>query len=101
MKKPLSWVVEKLGLRIETQGEGTGWSIDSRTLRPGDLFFAVHGPNHDGQAYIADVFGKGAIAAVVDREIANPPGSILRVTDTTQALQQLARAAREDWGGDI
>ena len=27
----------------------TGWSVDSRTLDPGDLFFALRGPNHDGQ----------------------------------------------------
>jgi UDP-N-acetylmuramoyl-tripeptide--D-alanyl-D-alanine ligase len=101
MRKPLSWVVEKLGLQSEAQGQITGWSIDSRTLRPGDLFFALHGPNHDGHAYVADVFGKGAAAAVVDREIANPPGPVLRVSDTTEALQKLAYFARAEWGGDI
>jgi UDP-N-acetylmuramoyl-tripeptide--D-alanyl-D-alanine ligase len=55
MKKPLKWVAAQLGLAIETDAEVTGWSIDSRTLQPGDLFFALRGPTHDGHAYVAEV----------------------------------------------
>ena len=81
-----------------------GWSVDSRTLQPGDLFFALRGPNHDGHAYHRRVFRKGAVAAVVDREIpggAAPEGVILRVEDSLQALQQLAARARANWGGQV
>ena len=42
----------------------TGWSVDTRTLEPGDLFFALRGPNHDGHAYIDAAFEKGPVAVV-------------------------------------
>ena len=49
----------------------TGWSVDSRTLQPGDLFFALRGPNHDGHAYVgAGASRRARSAAVVDREVA-------------------------------
>ena len=81
-----------------------GWSIDSRTLKAGDLFFALRGPNHDGHAYAGEVLAQGAVAVVVDREVdgsAAPPGRILRVADSLQALQQLAARARQSWGGRL
>jgi len=81
----------------------TGWSIDSRTIQPGDLFFALKGPNFDGHAYIADVFAKGAVAAVVEHYAQASPASgvLLGVTDTLAALQDLARWARDAWGGQV
>lgn len=100
MKRPLAWVAAALGITIETTAEVTGWSIDSRTLQPGDLFFALRGPSHDGHAYIAEVFAKGAGAVVADHEV-SAPGPVLVVPNTLQALQQLASAARIDWGGDV
>src|SRR5208283_4530090 len=42
-----------------------GVSIDSRTLRPGELFVAIHGPAHDGHDYVAAALESGAVAAVV------------------------------------
>jgi UDP-N-acetylmuramoyl-tripeptide--D-alanyl-D-alanine ligase len=45
----------------------TGWSIDSRTIAPGDLFFALRGPNHDGNAYVDEALRKGAAAAVATK----------------------------------
>ncbi len=78
----------------------TGWSIDSRTLAPGDLFFALHGPNHDGHAHVAEAFRKGAVGAVVDRDLA-VSGALLCVTDTLGALQGLAGWARQQWRGDV
>ena len=68
MNKPLRWVAAQLGLTTESNALVTGWSVDSRTLRPGDLYFALRGPNHDGHAYVAEVLKKGAVAAVVDRK---------------------------------
>lgn len=103
MKIPLRRVAEILGfpneaLPVESDAVVTGWSVDSRTLQPGDLFFALRGPVHDGHAFVEAAFRKGAVAAIVDREAA---GTVLRVEDSLQALQTLASRAREMWGGDV
>jgi UDP-N-acetylmuramoyl-tripeptide--D-alanyl-D-alanine ligase len=99
MNKPLRWVAAQLGLTTESNALATGWSVDSRTLRPGDLYFALRGPNHDGHAYVAEVLAKGAAGAVVDREVEGGP--VLRVEDSLAALQKLASSARREWGGDV
>ena len=71
----------------------TGVSIDSRTCRPGDVFFAIRGPRQDGHAFLADALGRGAAAAVVSRypaETALPAEfPLVVVEDTTHALQRL------------
>lgn len=69
----------------------TGVSTDSRTIKEGDLFFALHGANHDGHHYIEEVLKKGASAVVVDRTINLPPANIVLVKDTLRALGDLAR----------
>jgi UDP-N-acetylmuramoyl-tripeptide--D-alanyl-D-alanine ligase len=77
--------------------EVAGVSIDSRTIRPGEVFFAVVGPRFDGHDFLTDVAAKGAVAAVVHRDVAAPATlQILRVPDTTRALQDLARHRRSD-----
>ncbi|HZD78250.1 MAG TPA: Mur ligase domain-containing protein, partial [Acidobacteriaceae bacterium] len=43
----------------------TGYSIDTRTLAPGDLFFAIRGERFDAHDFVADALSKGACAAVV------------------------------------
>ncbi len=70
-----------------------GVSIDTRTLAPGDLFFAIKGEASDGHDYVARAFEAGAAAAV----IARPRGAGLAaheptfaVDDTLQALERLA-----------
>lgn len=83
-----------------------GVSIDSRTLGRGDLFFAIHGPRHDGHAFVAATLAAGAGAAVVaeSRLAEFPPeihGKIFPVCDTLAALQQLAREIRRAWGKPI
>jgi len=100
MKFRLRDVAGVLGGSADADTLVTGWSIDSRTLRPGDLFFALRGPNHDGHAYVAEVLRKGAAGAVVDRDIA-ASGIVLRVPDTLRALQELALWARREWRGDV
>jgi UDP-N-acetylmuramoyl-tripeptide--D-alanyl-D-alanine ligase len=107
MNKPLRWVAAQLGRSIETgviesNAQVTGWSVDSRTLRPGDLFFALRGPTHDGHAYVAEVLQKGAVAVVVDTDIEGgsaPP--ILKTKNSLAALQKLASSARREWAGDV
>lgn len=73
-----------------------GWSIDSRTIAPGDLFFAIKGERLDGHAFVADVLRRGAVAAVVS-EPAGVDGWQLRVEDTLMALQRAGAYARERW----
>lgn len=77
----------------------SGWSIDSRSLAPGDLFIALRGPNHDGHNYIPQAFERGAIAALVDHPVDYPH---VVVPDTQQALEDLGRRARTvHWGGTV
>jgi UDP-N-acetylmuramoyl-tripeptide--D-alanyl-D-alanine ligase len=83
-----------------------GVSIDSRTLRSGELFVAIHGPRHDGHDHVPSALGRGAVAAVVAEPQAHRYGDAVRnrcilVPDTFEALKQLARAVREAWGGKI
>jgi UDP-N-acetylmuramoyl-tripeptide--D-alanyl-D-alanine ligase len=100
MKFPLRRVAEMLGLRIETEAMVTGWSVDSRTIQVGDLFFALRGPNFDGHTYLDEVFAKGAVAAIADREVVSN-GPVLRVGDSLRAMQSLAFEARREWGGEV
>jgi UDP-N-acetylmuramoyl-tripeptide--D-alanyl-D-alanine ligase len=102
MKFSLRAVADALGVSLPANPDAmvTGWSVDSRTLQPGDLFFALRGPVHDGHAHIAEVFEKGAVAAVVE-EADGFEGRVLRVGDTLHALQQLAGWGRREWRGDV
>jgi UDP-N-acetylmuramoyl-tripeptide--D-alanyl-D-alanine ligase len=63
----LAAIAAALGCAATTEGRITGWSIDSRTVNAGDLFFAIRGPNHDGHQYVPQVLEAGAVAAVVER----------------------------------
>jgi UDP-N-acetylmuramoyl-tripeptide--D-alanyl-D-alanine ligase len=78
----------------------SGWSIDSRTVNPGDCFFALRGPLHDGHDHLADALKKGASLAIVERH-SDAPILQLTVPDTLIALQQLASKARDRWGGTV
>ena len=78
----------------------SGWSVDSRTIGAGDLFFALRGPNHDGHRFVREALEKGAAAAVVDQPV-EAPGKLLRVADTLEALQSAALRARRQWRGEV
>lgn len=78
----------------------SGWSVDSRTIQPGDLFTALRGPNHDGHEFVAQALQRGAVAAVVDRPV-DAQGTLLPVADTLEALHKLASWARRRWGGEV
>jgi UDP-N-acetylmuramoyl-tripeptide--D-alanyl-D-alanine ligase len=80
-------------------GTVSGWSIDSRTLNPGDCFFALTGPAHDGHDYIQQVFERGASLAIVERVNPDAAGPQLVVANAALALEQLGRAVRERWTG--
>ncbi|MEN6576270.1 MAG: UDP-N-acetylmuramoyl-tripeptide--D-alanyl-D-alanine ligase [Phycisphaerales bacterium] len=72
----------------------TGVSTDSRTIQPGDCFFALPGENFDGHDYVPQVLSKGATCAVVSRNVDGAMGPLLRVHDTIQALGDLAHEYR-------
>jgi UDP-N-acetylmuramoyl-tripeptide--D-alanyl-D-alanine ligase len=76
--------------------EVTGLSIDTRTLKPGDLFVALKGDARDGHAFVKDALGKNAGAALVQRAMADVPAnaSLLTVANTQRGLEDLARASR-------
>lgn len=82
----------------------TGYSIDSRTVAPGNLFFAVRGERLDGHDYVAQALERGAVAAVVARSrVASLPDAalaapLLIADDTLVALQSLAAHVRRQWG---
>jgi len=80
-----------------------GWSIDSRTVNPGDCFFALRGPARDGHAYVGQAAEKGAAVAVVEQAVVEQAGASeipqLVVEDTLIALQELAAWERARWAG--
>jgi UDP-N-acetylmuramoyl-tripeptide--D-alanyl-D-alanine ligase len=78
-----------------------GFSIDSRTVRNGQLFFAVRGERLDGHDFVEQALEGGAVAAVVrkdqlSRYVASK--RLLAVDDTLAALQTLAASLRSLWG---
>lgn len=76
-------------------------STDTRSLRPGAVFFALSGDSFDGARFVPDAFARGARAAVVARGAAvdaGPGRIVLRVDEPRAALAALASAYR-DWLG--
>ncbi len=75
---------------------------DSRKIRPGDVFWALRGPNHQGDDFVADAFGRGASGAVVASDAAASRSHwLIRVTDTHQALLAWARWKRSQFRGTV
>ncbi|MSV29120.1 MAG: UDP-N-acetylmuramoyl-tripeptide--D-alanyl-D-alanine ligase [Bryobacterales bacterium] len=98
MKLTLREAAEAMGVTSETSGTAvSGWSVDTRTLAPGDLYFALRGPNHDGHKFAAQAMSQGAAGVVTER----PMDGALVVSDTLRALQRLAGKARTHWGGTV
>src|SRR5690242_4434816 len=110
----MRWTVAQVAGALHAQaGSGldpvarlAGVSIDSRTIRPGELFIAIHGPRHDGHDHLAGAFARGALAAVVAKARLGgfadaEQRRCIAADDTFDALKQLARAVREAWGGKI
>ena len=82
----------------------SGIAIDSRTIAPGEAFFAIQGDNHDGHNFITTALKAGAGLAVVSaakRSIVPAPAPLLVVPDVLAGLGALARAARARSGARI
>ncbi len=78
-----------------------GYSIDSRTVRAGEVFFAVKGDRLDGHDYVESALERSAAAAIVRRDQLDrfpSKARLLAVDDTLTALQTLATCVRKLWG---
>ena len=94
------------GAGLDPMARVAGVSIDSRTVRAGELFIAIHGPRHDGHDHVASALDRGALAAMVaEAHFGRYPdevrGRCIAVADTFKALKRFATAVREAWGGKI
>ncbi len=103
MKLPLSRVADFVAASgdYDRQAIALGHSIDSRTIRPGELFFAVKGERFDGHDFVEQALSRGAVGAVVRRDQGPRyplQKGLLVVDDTLVALQTLATAVRKLWG---
>jgi UDP-N-acetylmuramoyl-tripeptide--D-alanyl-D-alanine ligase len=103
MKLPLARVSEFISAtgEFDHKAVAQAYSIDSRTIQPGQLFFAVKGERMDGHDFVQQALEKGAVAAVVRRdELARyaVKTGLLTVPDTLIALQTLGAAVRRLWG---
>src|SRR5437762_13417335 len=103
MKLPLSRVAEFISAagEFDRKAFADRYSIDSRTIQPGDLFFAVKGERLDGHDFVEQALSRGAVAAVIRHDQARRYSSgsqLLSVDDTLVALQTLATAVRRLWG---
>ncbi|MBD7946146.1 UDP-N-acetylmuramoyl-tripeptide--D-alanyl-D-alanine ligase [Psychrobacillus sp. Sa2BUA9] len=99
MKKTLAQIAKWLGLEQPTSNPVvTGVSINTRTLRPGDLFIPFRGENVNGHKFVEAAFENGAAAAFWLKDEPNPPKDVplLFVESSEEALQQMARAYRSE-----
>ncbi len=81
----------------QTDGKVTGISTDSRKIEAGQLFVALRGDHYDGHHYLPVAFSKGAVCALVDREIEGKKSPVILVDDTLKALQKLAAFYRKEF----
>jgi UDP-N-acetylmuramoyl-tripeptide--D-alanyl-D-alanine ligase len=103
MKLPLWRIAEFIGAASlgNLDVVASGYSIDSRTIAPGELFFAVKGERFDGHDFVEAALSAGAVAAVVQREQTaryRNQQRLLAVADPLIALQRLGTAVRRLWG---
>ena len=85
-------IAEATGGVASEDFQAAGVEMDSRDVKPGDLFIALKGEAMDGHRFLPMAFEKGAVAAITDRPVDYPH---VLVKDTTEALHALAHAARE------
>ena len=80
-------------------------SIDTRSLNPGALYFAIKGENFDGHDFLIKAQQAGAVAAVVSKLDAANSNEFklpqIQVSDTRKALAKLATAWRQDFNGAV
>lgn len=96
-----SSVAQVLGATLDGEdGNFSAVSTDTRTIKPGELFIALKGPNFDGHEHVSSAMDKGAVAAVVDHQL-DLPITQFKVKDTRLALGELAKARRRAFQGKV
>lgn len=103
MRLPLSRIAEFITAtgEFDPNAVAQAYSIDSRTIEPGQLFFAVKGDRFDGHDFVEQAIQKGAVGAVVRKDALGRyavQAQLLEVDDTLVAMQRLALAVRRLWG---
>ncbi len=102
MSEPL-WSLDAMAAAMKAERAGSlprdvpGLSIDTRTIKPGEAFFAIQGENRDGHEFVEAALQAGAGLAVVERQkmAAMPQGAPLLIADDALAgLNDLATASR-------
>ncbi len=83
------------GSAEDAQKEVSDIITDSRKAAPGVLFAAIRGERADGHAFVAQVFQKGALCALVEREPADAAGAYILVESTLKALMDIAEFYRQ------
>ncbi len=113
MKKNCNKLIwEKIDILKATNGEDisnkflqkkkvTGISIDTRSLKKGDLFIAIIGENFDGHDFINSAIKKGASGIIVSKKTIARDFEGLYVDDTIKALQNLAVFSRKRFKGKV
>src|SRR5262245_60845460 len=81
----------------------SGYSIDTRTLKPRDLFLAIKGPNFNGHDFVGQAMSLNTAAVVVEEGDfrSSTTFGVIRVRSTVAALQDLALYVRRRWGKPI
>src|ERR1700744_6106067 len=97
------WTMDAMAAAMRATVQGapaqtiSGLSIDSRTIAPGDAYFAIKGDVHDGHAFVDAALKAGAVLAVVEtaqREKFAADAPLLVVDDVLAGLVELAHASR-------
>ncbi len=104
------WTVDAMVAAMQAEKSGrlpagiSGISIDTRTIAPGEAFFAIQGENRDGHEFVEAALRAGAGLAVVARDKRAQFASdapLLAVDDVLEALRDLARASRARLDGKV
>jgi UDP-N-acetylmuramoyl-tripeptide--D-alanyl-D-alanine ligase len=97
----ISQAIKAVGRPADDEIFPVGYSIDSRTIQPGECFIAIRGRNFDGHQFITEALSKGASLVVAEAQAKGPwprDAPVMIVEDTLVALQRLASHVRSKWG---
>jgi UDP-N-acetylmuramoyl-tripeptide--D-alanyl-D-alanine ligase len=85
-------------------GQDRAWTLvnnDTRTLQPGQIYVALRGERFDGNDFLPAAAAAGAVAALVDRPVANAPLPVIEVPDSLQALTRAAAGWRAQFRAPV
>lgn len=104
MRMDLQKIAEVTGGRVFPEGAKravVGFSTDTRSLQPGELFIPLRGENFDGHDFLLQAVQRGAAACLSEEVVAGLPVPVVRVADTLKALGDLAAAVRQGFSGPV